>query len=141
MNYVIDCSTALKWVVAEVDSPSAIRLRDDFRKGLHVLLAPDLFPTEVANALLITERRKRIAIGEGAVFLADVLNTLPRLHDATPLLPRAYAIAHRYQASAYDCLYVALAEREQCEFVTADSRLINNLQTKFPFIVSLASLP
>jgi predicted nucleic acid-binding protein len=41
----------------------------------------------------------------------------------------------------YDCLYVALADREGCELVTADDRLVRNLQHRFPFIVSLASLP
>jgi len=41
----------------------------------------------------------------------------------------------------YDCLYVALAEREGCEFVTADDRLVRNLQARFPFIVSLSTLP
>ncbi len=41
----------------------------------------------------------------------------------------------------YDCLYVALAEREGCEFITADDRLVRALKPAFPFIISLASLP
>jgi predicted nucleic acid-binding protein len=41
----------------------------------------------------------------------------------------------------YDCLYVALAEREACALLTADAKLFNNLQPTFPFITSLASLP
>lgn len=40
----------------------------------------------------------------------------------------------------YDCLYVVLAEREGCDFVTADARLVNNLQTQFPFVVLPSSL-
>lgn len=40
----------------------------------------------------------------------------------------------------YDCLYIALAEREECLLVTADERLVRNLQDKFPFIESLASV-
>jgi predicted nucleic acid-binding protein len=43
--------------------------------------------------------------------------------------------------SVYDCLYVALAEREKCELVTADDKLIKNLTPQFPFIVPLSSLP
>jgi predicted nucleic acid-binding protein len=27
----------------------------------------------------------------------------------------------------YDCLYVALAERETCQLITADQRLVNSL--------------
>ena len=41
----------------------------------------------------------------------------------------------------YDCLYVALAERENCELVTADDKLIRNLQKTFPFVRDLATLP
>jgi predicted nucleic acid-binding protein len=41
----------------------------------------------------------------------------------------------------YDCLYVALAEREGCEVVTADDRLVRSLRPSFPFIKPLAELP
>jgi len=37
--------------------------------------------------------------------------------------------------------YAALAERERCEVVTADTGLVNNLRPHFGFIVPLASLP
>jgi predicted nucleic acid-binding protein len=63
------------------------------------------------------------------------------IHSAlADLLPRAYAIAAGSVCSVYYCLYIALAEREGCEFVTADDKLVRNLQSRFPFIVSLASL-
>jgi len=45
------------------------------------------------------------------------------------------------RVGVYDCLYVALAEREGCELITADDKLVKNLQPHFPFIVPLASLP
>lgn len=45
------------------------------------------------------------------------------------------------RAGVYDCLYMVLAEREGCELVTADDKLIKNLQPHFPFILSLLSLP
>lgn len=141
MRYVIDCSVAFKWVVAEADSPKAVRLRDDYRNTVHELLAPDLFPTEIGNALLVAERRGRVKTGEGALFFADVLNTIPVLYPAISLLPRAYAIAYQARASVYDCLYVALAEREGCELLSADDKLVKNLQSAFPFVTSLASLP
>ena len=35
----------------------------------------------------------------------------------------------------------ALAEREVCELVTADTRLLANLKPTFPFILDLVSLP
>jgi predicted nucleic acid-binding protein len=142
MRYVIDASIGFKWHVAEPLSDKAQRLRDNFRNLVHELLAPDLFPSEVANAFLVAERRGRILPGQGLLFLADLFTTLPRLHPSLPdLLPRAYAIAAGTQSSVYDCLYVTLAEKEGCELITADDKLVNRLQPQFPFIVPLASLP
>ena len=64
------------------------------------------------------------------------------VHPALPdLLPRAYAIAWSTATSVYDCLYAALAERQQCQLVTADDKLVKNLQPQFPFVIALASLP
>ena len=34
----------------------------------------------------------------------------------------------------YDCIYVALAEREQCELVTSDARLVKNMP-EFPILL------
>jgi predicted nucleic acid-binding protein len=143
MKYVIDCSTAFQWFVAEVDTPKAQRLRNDFDNGICELLAPDLFPTEMANALLMEEQKKmsRVGPGDAALFLVQALNSLATILDAVPLLPRAQDIAKKYKRSVYDCLYVALAEREQCDFITADNKLVNSLQSAFPFVVSLASMP
>jgi hypothetical protein len=51
MNYVVDSCVAFKWVVPESDTPRAVRLRDEFRAGLHDLIAPDVFPLEMPHAL------------------------------------------------------------------------------------------
>jgi predicted nucleic acid-binding protein len=141
MKYVVDSNVAIKWVLPEPDSDKAIRLRDEFRLGIHELLSPDVFPVEVAHALARSERRGVILQGEGLKKLNDVLNHLPGLHPYLSLLPRAFAIASSARIGVYDCLYVALAEREACELVTADVRLLNSLTPTFPFIIDLASLP
>ncbi len=65
----------------------------------------------------------------------------PQSHLSLPLMPRAYAISSAARIGVYDCLYVALAEREGCELVTADMRLVNGLGPQFPFIVPLSWLP
>jgi predicted nucleic acid-binding protein len=75
------------------------------------------------------------------VALRDTINTLPRLEAALLLLPRAYAISSRVRIGVYDCVYVALAEREQCDLVTADDKLVKNLQATFPFVRHLNTLP
>ncbi len=52
MKRVIDNSAAFNWVVTDTDSDKAIRLRDDFRNGVVELIAPDIFPAEMASSLL-----------------------------------------------------------------------------------------
>jgi len=58
-----------------------------------------------------------------------------------PLLKRALDIASQARIGVYDCLYIALAEREGYELVTADHGLIRGLKPTFHFIPSLDSLP
>lgn len=141
MKYVLDSSIALKWVLAEPDSPKAKQLRDDFSKQIHELLAPDIFQVEIAHALTRAERQGRIASPQAGVFWADIMSTSPRLEASGPLIPRAIQISSAARIGIYDCLYVALAERENCEFVTADTRLTNSLRARFPFILELSSVP
>ncbi len=141
MKFVLDTSVALKWYLPEPDSSKAAALRDDFRNAIHELIAPDIFPTEAAHGLARAERRRIILPPQGTRDLTSLLSTLPALYPSLPLLSRAFQIASQARIGVYDCLYVALAERESCAFVTADDRLVRNLQGAFPFIVSLSSLP
>ena len=50
-------------------------------------------------------------------------------------------IAISTKQAVYDCIYVALAEAEGCELVTADDKLARSLRPSYPFIVSLVALP
>jgi predicted nucleic acid-binding protein len=137
MKYVLDASVALKWVLLEKDSNKARALRDDFKAQVHDLLAPDIFPVECAHGLAKLERRKLIPVGQSVVLFADIMSTPPVLYPTLPLLARGLEIANSVRMGVYDCLYVALGERENCEVVTADLPLVKNLQSQFPFIKPL----
>jgi len=102
MKLILDASIAVKWVLPEADAPRALALREEFRNQIHELIAPDIFAVEVAHALTRAERRGILQRPEASIKLIDVLVTAPDF---------------------YDCLYLALAEREQCEVLTADRRL------------------
>jgi predicted nucleic acid-binding protein len=141
MKYVLDSSVAFKWLVPEKDSPKALKLRDEFNQEMVELIAPDILPVEITHALTRAERQKRITPAKGAILLKDLLQNLPVLHAYLPLLPLAYAISSKMHVGVYDCLYIGLAEQEDCELVTADDKLVKNLQKRFPFVVSLDSLP
>ena len=141
MKYVLDSSVALKWVLPETDSVKAIRLRDEYKNGIHELLAPDIFTPEIANGLASAERQGRIKPGESAILLLDVVRAAPALHPTAPLLLRAMALAIATRRAVYDCIYLALAEAQGCELVTADDQFARGLRASYPFIVSLVALP
>lgn len=141
MRYVLDASVAVKWVLTEADTPKALALRDEYGRGVHELIGPDLFPIEIAHALTRAERRGVIKPNLSTRLLLNVISTSPLLYPSSPLLIRACDIASAARIGVYDCLYVALAEREGCELVTADDKLIRNLGAQFPLIVPLAALP
>jgi len=137
MKYVLDSCVAFKWVVPETDSDRAIQLRDETRSGLHELVVPGIFGAEVAHALTRAERQNRVSNADGWRLWCAVLTEPLAVEDYTPLMPRAYAIASKARIGVYDCLYVALAERESCELLTADTKLWTNLSSTFPFLVRL----
>lgn len=139
MRFVLDANVALRALLNEEDCTTAERLINEYRQGLHELIAPDFFPVEIANALTRAERRGAIPQGQAGALLGDVLLACPVLYDSRPLLVRATELSSRSRASVFDCMYLTLAEDEQCEFVSADRRVANSFPGH-PRIVDLASL-
>jgi predicted nucleic acid-binding protein len=127
MRYVLDSCIALKWVLNESGRDLAERLRDGFLAGTIWLIAPDIFPIEIGNALTKAERQRKIELGQASLFLTDILDPLPELRPSLPLLLRAIELSSRGRLGVYDCLYVALAEAEGCDLLTADERLLRAL--------------
>jgi predicted nucleic acid-binding protein len=137
MKFVLDSSVAFKWFLVESDTAKARQLRDDFGKSLVELISPDVFPVEIVHALTRAERANRITPQEGSQLVTDLFQVLPTLCPSLPLLPRAYEISSQARIGVYDCLYVALAEREQCQVVSADQRLVNTFPSN---VVPLSAL-
>ena len=99
MKYVLNSSVAFKWVVPEVDSDKALRLRDGFRNGLHELIAPDVFPIELGHALTRAERQGRTTAANGWALWLGVMADSPHLFPSIPRMPRAYEISSRMRVS------------------------------------------
>ena len=95
---------------------------------------PDHFPSEVISAFLRACRRDRITADEARKAIRDLLALPFILRDVTALADRAFAIAYQHQQRAYDCFYVALAERDGIELWTGDERLYNALHAQHAFV-------
>jgi predicted nucleic acid-binding protein len=140
MNYVLDASVAIKWVLIEQDTDKAHQIRDNARNGIDHLIAPDFFPVECGHALFRAERRKLIAAGDAARGIANILADCPSLRDSLALFPRAIAICDQLRCGFFDAIYVALGEAEGYQVVTADTRLLAIAQASFPFVIALSSI-
>jgi predicted nucleic acid-binding protein len=141
MKFVLDASVALRVVLSSALTPQAVRIRDAHKQKVHELVAPSIFSGEIAGALTKAERQKLIPVGDARLHFANLMAWTPALAPFEPLTDRAIDISSRMRCGFYDCLYIALAERERCEMVTADDKLLRAVQTTMPFVISLASLP
>jgi len=67
----------VKWLLQEDQSDKARVVRDAYARGLHELLAPDIFTVECAHAFTRAQRQGRVTTAEVNAFMADLLTTLP----------------------------------------------------------------
>lgn|SRR5262245_15324501 len=123
MTWVVDASVAIKWVIPEVLTEEADRLWG----GDDEMLAPDLLLVEVANVLWRKMANREISPQEADRAFTLLSESGIDLRQTAPLLPRAMQVARRLHHPVYDCVYLALAEREQATFVTADRRLLRRV--------------
>ena len=117
MKWVVDASVAAKWLAPELDSPLADALLDD------QLAAPDLIYAEVGNILWKKQLRGEMDGATAQVGARWLLQWPMQVHDSAGLLTDALDLALRLQHPAYDCFYLALAQRLDAPLVTADRRL------------------
>jgi predicted nucleic acid-binding protein len=118
-----------------------MKIFTDYRNGKLQLLAPDLLYAEFGNIIW----KKQIFQGLGATTAEAVIKQFLQLHISTTspqsLLEDAYKIASLHKRSVYDSLYLALSLQGQCQFVTADEKLVNAVGSVFPNIVWLPNWP
>ena len=120
---VVDASVALAWCFPDESNDYA-------DAGLLALegasmLVPALWTLEVANAILVAERKKRLGQPEIAIFLT-LLDSLAVTQDSQPsseYMARILPIARRYQLSVYDASYLELAIRSGTRLATIDEKL------------------
>jgi predicted nucleic acid-binding protein len=119
---VIDASVAVKWVVEETGTPEALALR----RGPD-LIAPELLVAECANILWKKVQRRQLTKEEALMAARLLQGAEIELLPIRSLLAVATEMAIELDHPAYDCLYLALAIANDCQFVTADERLLRKL--------------
>jgi predicted nucleic acid-binding protein len=120
---VLDASVAIKVFLDEEGSAAARAL---VASGAR-FIALALVLAEIANVLLKRLRRGEVTPAFAAAALQRSATLFDELARVESLVNRAFAIAADHQLSAYDALYVALAEDRNWPLATADLRLAGRI--------------
>lgn len=120
MTLVVDASVAVKWVLPESGSEraAAVRGSDDD------LIAPSLVCAEIGSAIWRAALRGEVSAAEARDQLKIAVAHYRRFIPLEELADTAIFLAIRLRHPIYDCLYLALAQRERCALITADAKLI-----------------
>lgn len=143
-SLVIDCSLAVHWFFEDEFDLEADSIYAALRGGKVRVHVPSLFFPEVANTLLVGERRGRCQAGKPEEFIQILLATSICIDEQNLSMSvlRVYDIAKRHGLTAYDASYLELALRLNASLSTRDNDLRQAAETAGLSIVqSLAQEP
>ncbi len=123
MMLVVDASVAIRWYVAGEHEDQAAGLAGYGK----ILTAPGLFVSEVANTVFHYVRLGEMSPGLAKTIWKNCIGSLDRLVDVAELHDEAFGLCMDLRHPVYDCYYLALAQRENAVFVTADKRFLRKL--------------
>ena len=122
-TFVLDCSVAGAWCFRDEADPYAEAIADRFPRVQAVV--PPIWPLEIANALLMGERRKRSTPADTTHWLR-FLDGLPIQVDDEPtsrVWSDVLSLARAQGLSAYDAAYLELALRRSLSLAALDRKL------------------
>ncbi len=121
---VVDASVAVAWVHPGQATPQTDALLTEIENGATVLV-PSLWPVEVANALLVLERRGKLTSTERHAALAGLHELSFEVDDAMAGLAftRLSQLATEQALTLYDAVYLELALRLKLPLACRDGPL------------------
>ena len=133
LSKVVDASLAIKWLVEEEDSDKAFALSTSWGERGVQIEAPHLMLAETANALHRKVVDGQLALHVATLSLGNLYSLGIKFHDPENIHAGAVRLACQLeQGAVYDSVYLALAERLDCELWTADRRFHRAARRAFP---------
>jgi len=121
-RFILDCSISASWCLKDASNEEANSILELMRESeAHV---PSIWPVEMANVLVVAERRSRISAADAARAI-EILLSLPIKADKGYLenLDAIRLLAREHRLSAYDACYLELAQRTGLPIATFDHAL------------------
>jgi len=134
-TWVIDACVGAKWWLSDEEYVAeAAQVLKAVRKEEIQLCVPDLWIYELANVLVQTHRKKRLAKEQAQVFIVEIEGMPVLVYPIHEKMSRIIELASQYTLSAYDAAYLALAESLDCKLLTADDALFKSVVGKCRFV-------
>lgn len=123
MQFVLDCSVAISWCLVDEN--------DDYANAILAMMpdseafVPGIWSLEIANTLVVAERRNRITQAQSEQAIALLQSLLIQVDSVTDAkaLDATLKLARQEALAAYDAAYLELALRLQLPLATVDTRL------------------
>lgn len=129
---VVDSSVFLAWLLREPSSQRAEAMIDEYLFGSLRLLTLDLAWLEVASVVSNRARLQRISRAEASGLLADFRTCAPTGESSVRFIEAGLDVSIHLGLALYDCLYLAFALEEGCDFITADERFFHAVRHSYP---------
>ena len=138
-RWVVDANVAVKLFVDEPLSREAhaflAPLKSEAPGRFHV---PDFLYTEATNVFWKYVRRGDMSLAEAVEHLRELRALALSRARSEDLLDSALRLAEQHDVSAYDAVYLALADQHSVPLVTVDVLLQRKMRGKKPTVLSLA---
>ena len=123
MSFVLDASVTLAWCFKDESDVRAAKVLGHLSSTTGVV--PSIWGLEVANALLVLRRRKRIEPEQYARARRALSRLAPRVDDEGPrgALGKISDLAEKHALSVYDAAYLELAIRRGLPLASRDADL------------------
>ena len=115
---VLDASAAVEWLLR---TPKGLRIEAQIFSHANTLHAPHLLDVEIAHVLRRYVRGHEVTEARAQELLQALLEVRILRHRHTTLLPRVWELRHHL--TAFDAVYVALAEALNAPLLTCDAKI------------------
>jgi predicted nucleic acid-binding protein len=118
----MDCSVSASWFLKDETNEEANKILAMLKD--HELVVPSIWPIEMANVLVMAERKKRITAADAAR-VVELFFALPIEVEAAGLqnLRVLQSLAREHGLTAYDACYLELAQRRGLPLASLDGVL------------------
>lgn len=124
-RFVLDASVALSWFVDNPVPHSAIIVREALLRG-SLASVPSLWGLEMANGLLVAQRRQTIDHDQTANAISQLESLLAsaiKVETDLVSIKELFSTAKAYLLTAYDAVYLDLARRNALPLASLDKSL------------------